>query len=70
MQPFVTRFPSYLINVTSALFDPDTITVTDQAGIKELQSFATVASSTEGMINTLVEAITNAVQDLQGQVAN
>lgn len=70
LQPLVTRFPSYLINVTSALLDPDTITVTDQAGIKELQSFATIASSTEGMINTLVGAIRNAVQDLQGQVAN
>ncbi len=70
LQPFVTRFPSYLITVTSALLDPDTITVTDQAGVKELQSFAAIASSTEGMINTLVGATRNAVQDLQGQIAN
>jgi hypothetical protein len=52
LQPFITRFPAYLINVT------------------ELQSFATIASNTEGMIETLVEAIRNAVQDLQGQVSN
>lgn len=70
LQPFITRFPAYLINVTSALLDPDTITVIDQQGVKELQSFATIASNTEGMIETLVEAIRNAVQDLQGQVSN
>ena len=69
-QPFATRFPAYVINVNSSLLDPDTITVIDQAGVKELQSFATVSSSTEGMIESLVDAIKGAVQDLQGQIAN
>lgn len=69
-QPFATRFPAYVINVNSALLDPDTITGIDQAGVTELQSFATVSASTERMIDSLVEAIKGAVQDLQGQIAN
>lgn len=69
-QPFATRFPSYVINVNAALLDPDTITGIDQAGVKELQSFATVSASTEGMIESLVDAIKAAVQDLQGQITN
>lgn len=70
LQAFLTCFPAYLVQVNGALLDPDTITVIDQAGVKELQSFATIAASTEGMIQTLVSSIKTAVQDLQGQVAN
>ncbi len=69
-QPFAMRFPAYAINVNSALLDPDTITVIDQAGVKELQSFATLSSSTQAMVANLVDAIKSAVQDLQGQVVN
>ncbi|MBU6151528.1 MAG: hypothetical protein KGR25_08770, partial [Chloroflexi bacterium] len=69
-QPFAMRFPAYVINVNGALVDPDTITVIDQAGVKELQSFATLALSTEDMIDNLVDAIKAAVQDLQGQVVS
>ncbi|MFM7147176.1 MAG: hypothetical protein ACKOW5_12680, partial [Actinomycetales bacterium] len=61
-QPFAVRFPAYAINVNSALLDPDTITVIDQAGVKELQSFATMTSSTEDMVNNLVDALRAAVQ--------
>lgn len=70
LQAFLTCFPAYLVQVNGALLDPDTITVIDQAGVRELQSFATIASSTEGMIQTLVSSIKTTVQDLQGQVAN
>lgn len=69
-QPFAMRFPAYLVNVNTALLDPDTITVIDQDGVKELQSFATLAASTEQMIANLVDAIKAAVQDLQGQAVN
>lgn len=69
-QPFAMRFPAYAINVSSALLDPDTITVIDQAGVKELQSFASFTTSTEGMIDSLTDAMKGAVQDLQGQVSN
>jgi len=69
-QPFAMRFPAYAINVSGALLDPDTITVIDQAGVKELQSFSSFTSSTEGMIENLTDAIKGSVQDLQGQVAN
>ena len=69
-QPFAMRFPAYAINVNSALLDPDTITVIDQAGVKELQSFATLTSSTAAMVDNLVDSLRTVVQDLQGQVVN
>lgn len=69
-QPFAMRFPAYVINVNAALIDPDTITILNQAGIKELQSFATLSASTASMIENLVDGIKATVQDLQSQVVN
>lgn len=68
--PFVSRFPAYVVNVNTALMDPDTITVTDSAGIAELQRFATFSESTDGILNSLISAVRSTVQDMQGQVAN
>lgn len=69
IQPFATRFPAYIVNVGAALLDPDTITVIDASGVKELQSFSTIASNTNEMLDNLAAAIRNAVQDLQGQIS-
>lgn len=69
-QPFATRFPGYVMSVNAALLDPDTITALDQPGIAELQNFASQTASTEALVTNLADAIRNAVQDLQGQVAN
>lgn len=69
LQSFATRFPGYVMNVNAALIDPDTITVIEPSGIKELQNFASLAGSTQSMTLNVVDAIRSAAQDLQGQVA-
>jgi Mg2+ and Co2+ transporter CorA len=69
LQDFATRFPGYVMNVNAALIDPDTITVMEASGVKELQNFATLAGSTQSMMMNVVDAIRSAAQDLQGQVA-
>ncbi len=68
--PFAARFPSYVVNVTSALVDPDTISVIDQAGVTELQNFSNVVGNTGGMLQSLIDSLRNTVQDIQGQVSN
>jgi Mg2+ and Co2+ transporter CorA len=68
-QPFAMRFPSYVMAVSTALIDPDTITALDAPGVAELQTFATFTRSTESMVMNNADAIRNAVQDLQGQVS-
>lgn len=69
-QPFAMRFPSYVMSVSTALIDPDTITALDSSGVTELQTFATFTRSTESMVINNADAIRNAVQDLQAQVFN
>ncbi len=68
--PFAVRFPAYVVKLNTALVDPDSITVIDQAGVTELQSVATVAASTGTTLNALVSAVRTTVTDIQGQVAN
>ena len=68
--PFASRFPAYVVNVNTALIDPDTITVIDAAGVTELQRFASVAGSTNAMLNDFSNSVRSTVQDVQGQVAN
>lgn len=68
--PFASRFPTYVVNINTALIDPDTITVIDSTGVTELQRFATVAGNTGGILNELISSVRSTVQDVQGQVAN
>lgn len=69
-QPLALRFPLYLVNVQTSLIDTGTVAGLDAAGMTQLQQFATAAQSTGGLIDTLVSAVRNAAQDIQGQVSN
>lgn len=68
--PFASRFPAYVVNVNTALIDPDTIAVIDSEGVTELQRFASIAGSTNAMLDDFSNSVRSTVQDVQGQVAN
>lgn len=69
-QPLALRFPMYMVNVQASLIDTGTVAGLDAAGMAQLQQFETAAQSTGSLIDTLVGAVRNAAQDIQGQVSN
>lgn len=68
-QPLALRFPVYLVNVNTALIDPGSVPGLDQAGVDEIQQFATDAQNTASIIGNVADGIRNAAQDIQGQVS-
>lgn len=63
------RFPMYMVNVQAALIDPAPVAGLDASGMAQLQQFQSSGQATAGLIGNLAEAIKNATQDLQAQVA-
>jgi len=66
--PLALRFPMYLVNVQASLIDPGTVAGLDQAGMAQMQQFLTSVQGTNGLIDSLDDAIRNAAQDIQAQV--
>ena len=68
--PVALRFPMYLVNVQTALIDTGNVAGLTEAGMGQLQQFASAAQSTGGLIDNLVSAIRDAAQDIQAQVGS
>jgi len=67
--PLALLFPSYVVNVQSALIDPSALPNMSPQGIAQLQAFASMADSTASILKTLGDAFRNATTDLQAQVS-
>ena len=68
--PLALRFPMYLVNVQASLIDPGTVAGLTSPGMAQMQQFLASAQGTNGLIDSLADAIRNAAQDIQGQVSN
>ena len=66
--PLALRFPMYLVNVQASLIDPGTVAGLTSAGMAQMQQFLASAQGTNGLIDSLADAIRNAAQDIQAQV--
>lgn len=70
LAPWARVLPTYLDNVNQAIIDPTSLPGMDATGAQYLQAYSARVQSTVSRVGGVLDAVRNAAQDYQTEVAN